>query len=145
MARPFLLVPLALAVVLGVGCNRASETSGWMSTAETVEFIKPLEARATSGEQTERRWASGLESRWTDGRAEHRVTTSPAPAGAYAWFWCINLPKEKLSGRLEELDAKGFRLVGSLSRVTWPDGSDRFSGVWHKEGTAAGEGTPATP
>ncbi len=124
---------LLVALVFLAGCGKPGEKSGWLTTAETVALIKPLEEKASSVGGEGRKWVSAIESKWDGGQARHRVTTTPAPGGAYAWFWCINLPKDRLATRLEELDAKGFRLIGSLSSVVWPDGSERFSGVWHKQ------------
>lgn len=127
--RHFSRVAAIALCVAASACSGKRLTSDWIPSADAVTLIKSLEKSGDSGAAADRRWVTGIDSRWSDGRALHRVQTEPAPDKPYAWFWCLNVTKEKLASRLEELDAKGFQLV-SLSAAKWPDGSERFSGVW---------------
>jgi len=105
----------------------------WMTIPEMKTFLKPADTQTPEEAKIwDHRWATEIQNRWSDGAAEFRIRIGDAPkTGLYLWSWGLNLDRVHMDALLEDMGNKGFRLV-SLSTFKWPDGSERFSGIWHK-------------
>lgn len=136
-----LRLPALLALLAGLlllaGCSTAARRNTftpWMRPAEFSAFLNEREAKRDDGKNFWSRghWITAVEGRWENGAPEYRVRVGDAPADRrYWWYWWFNQSQEDFNRHLHRLSDQGFTLVHSSS-FQWPDGTERFSGVWHK-------------
>lgn len=110
--------------------------SPWMTYREMSALLDPLEAKDETGKNfwAKGHWITAVEGRWSDGRPQFRVKVGQTPRGrTHAWYWWFNQDQASYNKHLHRLSDQGFTLV-SHNTFTWPDGTVRYSGVWHKIG-----------
>lgn len=138
----FLLI--ALLSILGACASPALSTdphvgrgfSPWMTYREMDAFLQPLEAKDETGKNfwAKGHWVTAVEGRWAEGRPQFRVKIGPVPSNRkHAWYWWFNQDQTSYNKHIHRLSDQGFVLV-SHNTFTWPDGTVRYSGVWHKIG-----------
>lgn len=135
--RLFVLVPLVVSLLALAGCcsaPRKASFSPWMRLPEFSARLNELEAKQADGKNfwAHGHWIAAVEGRWEKGAPEFRIRIGDTPAGQrYWWYWWFNQSREDFNRHIHRLSDDGFTLVYS-NKFQWPDGSERFSGVWHK-------------
>ena len=132
---PVLLLAWSL-LALGGCCTvrHADRFTPWM---RPQVFSAHLQERETKREDGKNFWARGhwitaVEGRWREGAPEYRIKIGDTPVDRrHWWYWWFNQSPEDFNRHLHRLSDDGFTLVYSNS-FRWPDGSVRYSGVWHK-------------
>lgn len=116
------------------GEREARKFTPWMTYAEMRDFLAPLDAKDADHKNYWDRghWLTAVEGRWTDGVPQFRLKRGEVPAGKKtAWYWWYNQSPEDFHRHLHELSDQGFTLVHQ-NKFVWPDGTFRYSGVWHR-------------
>ncbi|WP_043583106.1 hypothetical protein [Geminisphaera colitermitum] len=106
----------------------------WMNNKEMEVFLDPLGKKDANNKNFWDRghWLAAVEGRWESGRPQFRLKIEKSPKGKKLWwFWWFNQDQESYNKHIHRLSDEGFVLVSDNS-FEWPDGSRRFSGVWHK-------------
>ncbi|EIQ00790.1 hypothetical protein OpiT1DRAFT_05346 [Opitutaceae bacterium TAV1] len=130
-----LLIIIALVPFLN-GCDPLSGRgfTPWMTYKEMGEFLAPLEKKDETNKNfwDHGHWLTAVEGRWDNGIPQFRLKIGDSPKEKkHGWFWWYNQSQESFNQHIHELSDQGFVLVQHNS-FEWPDGSRRFSGVWHK-------------
>lgn len=106
----------------------------WMNYKKMQAFLDPLEKKNDKNKNFWDRghWLSAVEGRWENGEPQFRLKIVESPKGKKCWwFWWFNQDQESYNKHIHRLSDEGFRLVSDNS-FAWPDGSRRYSGVWHR-------------
>jgi hypothetical protein len=113
----------------------------WMTYEEMDAFWKPLEAKGDDGRNYWDRghWLTAVEGRWHDGRPQFRLRVDGVPGERPSgWWWWFNQDEASMNRHIHEYSDKHCTLV-SFNVFEWPDGTKRYSGVWHKRNKAKGD------
>lgn len=131
------LFAVSSALLWLAGCCTAPRQNAftpWMRTVEFSSFLNEREAKQDDGKNF---WSRGhriaaVEGRWENGAPEYRIKIAAAPPDRrYWWYWWFNQSQEDFNRHLHRIADDGFTLVHT-NRFEWPDGTLRYSGVWHK-------------
>lgn len=132
------LFAFVAALLLLAGCCTAPRQKNaftpWMRSTEFSAFLNEREKKHDDGKNFWSRghWITAVEARWEKGAPEYRIKTGNTPADRrYWWYWWFNQSQEDFNRHLHRLADDGFTLVHS-NQIEWPDGTIRYSGVWHK-------------
>jgi len=137
MNRSLVLFAIFFSLLLIVGVPYFLHERGftpWMSYSEMDAYLKPLDQKDSSGRNfwDHRHWLNAVEGRWHSGQPEFRLRVGEPPkSGPYWWYWWFNQDQEGINKHIHEMSDSHFTLV-YLNSFEWPDGTKRFSGVWHR-------------
>jgi len=140
MTSKQIIVFIFLVIIVSISGKYYLDTRGftpWMTYQQMDGFLKPLGIKDQEGKNfwDRRHWLNGVEGRWHDGQPEFRLRVGDAPEkGAYWWYWWFNQDEKSFNSHIHDQSDDHFKLVFS-NVFEWPDGSKRYSGVWHKVGT----------
>ncbi len=106
----------------------------WMTYAEMDAYLAPLGVKDADGKNfwDRRHWLTAVEGRWSDGRPQFRLRIGDAPkTGQYWWWWWFNQDEKSYNRHIHDMADDHCTMVYGNS-FEWPDGSKRYSGVWHR-------------
>ncbi len=119
----------------------------WMTYEEMDRFLEPLDKKDENGKNfwDHRHWLDAAEGRWYKGRPQFRLRVVDAPkTGRYSWYWWFNQDEKSINDRIHDMSDKNMTLV-SFNSFEWPDGTKRYTGVWHRIGGPPEKRKPAPP